>query len=699
MRSRYALLALLGLASCTLFPDPLINPPLSSGSVVLVTPSNEANSISIAAAVKVQLDLPNGNLSQTTVNEASVTLTEVVSGTAVPATLVVVNDAEALTLTPAAELEFGTAYRFEITKSVEDEAGTAFVPFRSTFTTVSADVSSVVEVTPVDGARDVATDTQIATGLNGVVDKNTVTTESVFLAESATGARVAGTPGSSGAGDSLTLQTGALEPGTEYEFNVTSAVLNTDGQPFAPFASTFVTGGEATPTPDAIEIVQQSAAAGERHSSLTFGPDGNLYATTIDGRILRYPVGPDGTLDVPETLTSLQTANGGPRLTIGLAFDPAATADNLIVWVTHTEFGPPISEGQVRPGIKAPWSGKLTRLSGPRLETVQDVVVGLPRSVKDHVTNSVAFNPAEPGVVYFVQGSNTAMGAPDRTWDYEPERALSGAVLRLDTKLMGGSLLLNVQTEDGGSYTPFAPGAPLTVYASGTCNSYDLVWHSNGTLYVPANGSARNGVAPRYAPLPGTCEARIDGRPYSGPRLSDANAVSGYTSDQTDGWVIGQTLEDYLFKIERGGYYGTPNPKRCEWVLNGGGVGFPGIASTVVEQYPADLGYDPNYRGPAYDFGRNVSPNGAIEYRGEAFRQFEGDLLVVRYATGQNIVALSLDAQGNVEGEAVSLVANKSFDNPIDLTESPQTGYLYVSSYDELGQGSSGPGISLLRPK
>ena len=173
------------------------------------------------------------------------------------------------------------------------------------------------------------------------------------------------------------------------------------------------------------------------------------------------------------------------------------------------------------------WAGKLTRLSGPNLETVQDVVIGLPRSSKDHVTNSVAFNPAEPGVVYFVQGSNTAMGAPDSAWKFQEERVLSGAVLRLDTNLLG-STPLDVQTEGGGNYDPYAPNAPLTIYATGTRNSYDLVWHSNGNLYVPANGSAAGGNIPRYDPIPGTCEHRPDGG-YSGPVLDDPSDVPDAT--------------------------------------------------------------------------------------------------------------------------------------------------------------------------
>ena len=32
---------------------------------------------------------------------------------------------------------------------------------------------------------------------------------------------------------------------------------------------------------------------------------------------------------------------------------------------------------------------------------------------------------------------------------------------------------LDVQTDEGGRYDPYAPGAPLTVYASGVRNAYE----------------------------------------------------------------------------------------------------------------------------------------------------------------------------------------------------------------------------------
>ena len=698
---------LLVLAGCNLFP-----PPGGSGPRVnSVTPADNATNVSVGARVIATLNLPNGAVNVTSANENTVRLTNADTGQAVSADVSVNNDTETLTLEPLTQLEFGTPYRFEVTSSVTDEEGGAFAGHSSAFTTVSSDAPSVIKSGPADGEVGVPVDTNVAAEIStdGGVAPNSITEASVYLSE-ASGARVPGGLGTSGGGDIVTFNPeGPLKVNTRYQFNVTSAVTDRSGAAFIPYTATFTTGSDTgLPLPTDVVTIAQPTAARKRHTSLAVDPGGSyLYASTGDGEIRRYPVGGDGTLGAPETLTRLAEADGTQRIIVGLTFDPASTAQNPIVWATHSSLSQGF-DGDIEPGITAFWSGKLTRLSGPTLQTVQDYVVGLPRSNKDHLTNSVAFNSREPGVLYFTQGSNTAMGAPDKTWGYQPERVLSGAVLRLDTNSYS-SWPLNAQTEDGGTYDPYAPGAPLTVYATGTHNSYDLVWHSSGNLYVPANGSNRGGNVPRYNPLPGTCENRPEGG-YSGPVLDSPSDVNGvYTATGTDdlgqtvsveGWRIDTILNDYLFKIKKGGYYGTPNPKRCEWILNGGGVGLSEYPNTKIAQYAASVEPDPNYLGPAGDFGRNISPNGALEYRGTAFPGLRGKLLVVRYSGYDDVVAVTLGTDGDATAISPIIATPAGLEDPLDITESPTTGNLYVSWFNERG-GSGAPeaGITLLRPQ
>src|SRR5204862_174932 len=137
-------------------------------------------------------------------------------------------------------------------------------------------------------------------------------------------------------------------------------VKDVTGQPFVPFTSTFTTGstptGTPTPTSIAFDRVTLPTTGGRKYTAVTMGPDNRLYAATLEGLILRFPVNADGTL---------------------------------------------------------------------------------------------------------------------------------------------GSTPLNVKTKDGGgSYDPFAAGVALTIFAQGVRNAYDLVWHSNGNLYAPTNGSAAGGNTP-----------------------------------------------------------------------------------------------------------------------------------------------------------------------------------------------------------
>lgn len=526
-------------------------------------------------------------------------------------------------------------------------------------------------VTPVDGTVDVPLDTFIATDVylpRGGLDPSTVTAQTVKLYAAATpGSPLQAVVNTTGGGDAIVLDpVGDLEPQTDYVFEITDDVRDVTGDRFVPFTSTFRTVSNTNGQIVDLEFERETVATAAQYTSLEIGPDGKLYALQFDGAIHRFDIEPDGTLSGMEAIFSLVTAEGGARLAIGLTHDPASTAAAPIVWVSHSTFG-----FQNMPD----WGGKLSRLSGPSLEVVEAVVEELPRSARDHLTNSLAFGP--DGALYFCQGGNNAMGAPDTTWANRPERKLSAAVLRLDTAALG-VLPLNVRTAEGGTYDPFAPGAPLTVYASGLRNGYDLVFHSNGSLYVPGNASASGGNAPSSPdPLPPSCGARLDG-PYLGP------AVPGIAG-------VNQTLDDVLMRVEPGGYYGHPNPSRCEWVLAGGNP--TEFADPFeVSQYPVGTMPDPNFRGYVFDFQNNRSPNGVIEYRSERFGgSLQSTLIVARYSGGDDLMVLRPSADGSIGAGLAGIATFDGFNDPLDVTEDVATGNLYVSEY---GSGV----LTVLRP-
>lgn len=696
---------LFGLVACD-----LLSPPVSGPTVTSTSPSNGAQGVPVDTDITAQLKLADGDIDEGTLGNSTVKLTE--AGSDILLSGDVSTSGDTITFDPNSDLKSETSYTFEVTNKVLDENGKAVRSYKISFTTaeiVDPTVPRIVGVRPTDSETNVSLSVGIGTDLylpNGGVNEDTFTTTTVTLTNEETGEAVSARRSTTGGNDSITLQpTQSLEPNTTYRFEITSGVEDLSGASFAPFSSTFTTGsGNGGSSSDIRfeQVVVTPDGDTNQYSSLAVGPDRKLYASTIDGRIVRFPIESDGTLGAAETLNSL--VENGPRLLIGLAFDPAATASDLIVWVGHTTFG--------FDGVEEPFGGKITRLSGPNLEDVQDYVVNLPRSFKDHVTNSVAFKSGDSSALYFNQGSNTAMGAPDIAWGGKSETLLSAATLRLDIdEANSRTLPIDVKTEDGGSYNPFASDAPLTIYGRGIRNAYDLVWHSNGNLYVPVNGSAGGGVVPRYDPIPGTCETRPSGS-YTGPILDEPSDVSqnlyrtkdgnpdneNVTPVDTDGWKNNQTQDDFLVKVEEDGYYGHPNPKRCEWILTGGGDYEDD--SMTVDIYQDSTDADPNYRGIAYNFEKNKSPNGVIEYQSDAFEgALKGKLLVTRYSLGDDVIALTLGSDGNVVSEEVPSGLN-GFVDPLDLVEDTTNGNIYVAEFDEGGEETEdeGPKITLLRP-
>jgi predicted aconitase with swiveling domain len=551
--------------------------------------------------------------------------------------------------------------------------------------TATDNLPSIRTTNPTDNQTNVSPRISITADLNlpnGGIAVNTLSASTVKLIDLSDNTQVEATLNTSAGGDVIVVvPIQPLKSNTQYRLQITDDVQDTNGSAFLPYSISFTTGTlENIDSQFAFEQIYQLNVPNKPYTSVVIGPDHQLYAATLQGEILRFPISETGDLGTPQIISSLQTANGGDRSIIGMHFDPSSkNASNLILWVTNND--PLYAVG------KAPdWTGKITRLSGPNLETVQDYVVDLPRSIRDHLTNSIEFKADEPDILYVLQGSNTSTGAADTTWGNRPERLLSGAVLRVDlSKII--SPPLSVKTEDGGTYNPFAPGALVTIFASGIRNAYDMVWHSNGQLYVPTNGGAAGGNAPSTPiPLPDICQNRIDqatNGAYTSPSVPSINNIG--------------TQRDYLFRVVQGGYYGHPNPQRCEWVLNGGNP-TDNADPSQVNEYPIGTLPDRNWKGSAFDFGEHFSPNGIIEYRSNVFGgKLQGKLLVVRYSAGKDIVVLTPGgANLDIKDFQTSIPGFTGFSpSPLDLIENPINGYIYVAQLDQ----NTGTGkIMLLRP-
>jgi hypothetical protein len=578
----------------------------------------------------------------------------------------------------------------------------------------------VTQTRPANGETNVCTNEDITADIsvpplegNGV-NAATLSTSTVYLkrTDNPGGAAIPATYNTTGGNDAFTLSPDVdLDPNTSYTYTVTSGLKDLFNNSFSPYTMTFTTGagncGGDTPVRFARTVLTTDATGWKgKYTSLAIGPDNRLYAAMVTGLIRIFDINSNGTIALDETLTFYHDPNNlaNNRPVIGMAFDPASTPTNIILWVTNNN--------ALYQGVDYHFSGRIDKLVGTNINqgnetwTKHERITGLPRARKDHLANSLAFGP--DGALYLTQGSISAMGAPDAGWGFQPETLLAGAVLRIDVAQLEQrpNLPLNVATGTANPadqkellnnygfgeipdtlYDPQKPNAPLTVYASGVRNAYDLLWHSNGQLYVPTNGSAAGGNAPAFpANRPVACDLRIDGE-YDGPEnIPAANNI--------------ETQKDYLFRVEATGYYGHPNPKRCEWVLNGGNPTSNPDPAEILK-YPVGIQPDPNWRGFTFDFGYNRSANGVIEYKTNIYEgALRGWILVVRYSNGNDIVALKPSGNGlSIEKEI--LIQNTqgvlALSNPLDLIEDTRNGNIYVAEYESELSLTNGR-ISILRP-
>ena len=220
-----------------------------------------------------------------------------------------------------------------------------------------------------------------------------------------------------------------LDLDTEYTFRVTGELKDTTGVGFDPKTVSFTTAKSFAVSQFDAAFTQvpmdNTHLDRDAFTALTIGPDGLLYGGTFAGMIHRYKINADGTLTEIAPVTAILKASHGPRLITSLAFQPGLTAKNPRMWITHGEFA--IKDG--RPEGAHDWTTKLSYLDGPNLDHYQDVLVGLPRAYKDHLTLCASFGA--DGSLFLSQGSNTSVGGIDVKWGYRPERKLTAAILRL----------------------------------------------------------------------------------------------------------------------------------------------------------------------------------------------------------------------------------------------------------------------------
>lgn len=486
---------------------------------------------------------------------------------------------------------------------------------------------------------------------NGAIDPSTVSDQSVGLFRFDNRQRVNTKVRLEG--DKLIVEPQEpLEANRNYRMHLLPGLKDLKGNELKESRNTLAFFTSAKPPEGVVfEQVPQAASfsTGENdpayYTSVQFWKDGKLYASTIDGRIVRFTVGKDGTLSNREVFASLPAAAKGPRLVTGFDIDPRSPIDEPILYVPNSQLSSSPSNPTALEGA-ADFSGKITRLSGPGLSKVEDVIINLPQSYRDHCVNQPQFGP--DGLLYVPMPSNTATGGPDDFWAFRKEHLLCATILTVDVDRLPSDGPLDVKTPDaGGSYDPNRPDAPVQIFAKGLRMPYSVLWHSNGKLYSAVNGASSGGTTPEGP---------------NAPRVARVNLAE----------------HDWLFDVRKDVYYGHPNDRYGRYVLNGGNPTQEPDFNEVAD-YPVGVLPEPGWDSGLFDFGCHISANGMAEYSSSIFGgTLRGKVFVCRYNVGSDLICIGFDEQGKVNYAAAGIPGTSNLITPLDVVCDPQTGNLYV---------------------
>jgi glucose/arabinose dehydrogenase len=383
-------------------------------------------------------------------------------------------------------------------------------------------------------------------------------------------------------------------------------------------------------------------------TTVRFGPDGRLYVGQQTGIIRALTLERRGPASYRATATEVigllidlpnHNDNGAEnRAVVGrqlTGIEIAGTADQPVIYAVTTD--PRIGGGPS--GLDVPVdtnSGVLSRLTrdGAKWRRT-DLVRGLPRSGENHAGNGLVLDRTGSRL-YLAQGGNTNNGAPSKHFAFTPEYALSGAILSIDLAAIGDRTFDLPTLDDparpgtadagdpfggakGDNQARLAADGPVTVYAPGFRNPYDIVLTAAGRLYT-----IDNGANPNWGDIPRQAGGRCTNEPRPG----------------------GKRQEDTLHHIAAAGYYGGhPNPTRA----NPANV-FAG-QSPVGAAHAVECEFRPGKRSGALTTFP-ASTNGLVEYRSQAFGgALAGDLLTASF--DNRIYRLKLAPDGRLSRKEI----------------------------------------------
>ncbi len=377
----------------------------------------------------------------------------------------------------------------------------------------------------------------------------------------------------------------------------------------------------------------------------TWGPDGRLYFGTRQGVIHAFTLN-DQYQVVSEQVIAPIKSLPNPEI-LGIAFSPFDPPSELKIYVAHSKLF--ADGGFCLTGQPVPYSGQVSRLTGPDFNVVEPLVTNLPVSNHDHGINGMEFD--NQGNLLITVGGNTNAGPVHCKMGELPEPPLSAAIVKAPIYKPGfnGNIvyvekatgLVNMDQADGDLVT-VAEGVDVSVFSSGHRNSYDLALTITGKLYTTDNGpNSTFGTA------------------YIGPNLESTNGV---------GHV------DELNLIYEGSYHGHPNPVRAaddprQWYYkNLTDPSIPGQFDQALVSFPSSV-------------------NGLVEYRAQTLNgAMRGHLLAQRYTGNKETYRIVLNEAGD-QVTALSTLGNM---NSLDVSTGPG-GVIFGFNY-------SGKNVQIAKP-
>ena len=296
-------------------------------------------------------------------------------------------------------------------------------------------------------------------------------------------------------------------------------------------------------------------------TSLQIGPNGNLYVAERDGYIWEYEVTRTNTYSVTNSdkiglVQSMQNHNDDGsvnnnvkgRLITGILVVGTANKPEIFVASADPRQAAGPSGNDSNLDTNSVIISKLTK-NGNNWNK-KDLVRGLPRSEENHVGNGMQLSP-NGNILYIAMGGHTNMGLPSNNFAGIPEYALSAAIVAINLNQIGNNTydLPTLDDEDRPGTTdnndPFGgnngknmaileANGPVSIYAPGFRNAYDLLLTDDGRMYTVDNGPNAG-----WGDLPA------------------GNCLDTYKDKG------GTTYGDGLHFIKNKGYYGGhPNPTR-----------------------------------------------------------------------------------------------------------------------------------------